>query len=270
MGLPSEIHLCILDFLLPRDLNNARTISLPVREQYPTSIDSDQLLLHAPKITPSHLSIRRYLSGISCVNRQFRRESLQLLYNYAIILEISEHTFWPDGADPCSILRYSKSSREWSWTAVLPGLDLARVRELRIVVEPTDYPGFWWNVRNAMVTFPWPRATMRCLRIDIGEVLDSMAHKPPDEHCIVAWEPAESTVEDVGDMLQVVGDLVVGVERLELNLPGFVKGVGWFEEGVRALEGFLCDGRSQRQRRGRLRGKKARLRGHGGWRSRGV
>ncbi len=55
----------------------------------------------------------------------------------------------------------------------------------------------------------------------------------------MAWEPAESAVEDVGDVLQAVGERVNYVQRLELNLPGFVKGDEWFEEGVRVLREWM-------------------------------
>lgn len=248
MRLPTELRLLVLDHLLPQDPNNARTITFPLRED-PTqpSSDPNQISLQAPEITPSRQSLHSYLSGICCVNHQFRIEFLGLLYTYALVLEISEHTFWPSGCDPCSILAYAESNTQRDWTVVLPGLDFARVRELRLVVEPTDYPGFWINVRNAVATLPWPQPTMKCLRIDIEEVLESMAHNPPDEDCIVAWEPAETTVGDVQDVLRIVGKRVICARRLEINLPGFVKGDEWLEERVRALREWVCGERVEHE-----------------------
>jgi len=244
MRVPSEIRLSILDYLLPRNLDNKRTITFPIREHPNQPPDyCNKVFLHALETTPSRLSLRRYLSGISHVNRQLRLESLQLLYSYAFILEVSEHTFRPDGRDPHAILHYAETNPQWAWKNVLLCLDLTCVRELRLVIEPSDYPGFWPNVRNAMTTFPWPRGTTKCLRIEICEMQDSMAHNPPDFDCIVAWEPVVSTVEDVVDVLQVIGDRVKDVKRFELSLPEFVKGIEWFEEGIRALEVSVCEDR---------------------------
>lgn len=150
MAVPIEIRVHILDYLLPLDRNNSRSITLPTRAcEIDHDFQSKTIFLGLPALdphpelavdtSPSRCALGRYISGIGLVSHQLHAESNKLLHSSTFIIDISEKTFAGQG---CDIYKFVYSPTVWEWNPLLPGLDILRVRELKVCLRPSDHCDF--------------------------------------------------------------------------------------------------------------------------------
>lgn len=152
MDLPIEIRLSIIDYLLPRDRDKSRTITLPTRVCHiEHGAGTNTISLGLPKLdpcllllaadtSPSRFALRRYLFGIALVSHQLHAEFNEVLHSSTFIVDISEKAFSEQG---CAPFRWIYHPTVWEWNQLLPGLDISRVRELKVRLRPSDHDMFW-------------------------------------------------------------------------------------------------------------------------------
>jgi len=161
MDIPIEIRLSILDYLLPRNHDNSRTVTLPTRAcEIDHDAQTNTIVLGIPRLdphpvlavdtSPSRFALRRYLFGIGLVSHQLHAESNKVLHSATFIVDISEQTFTKQG---CHAFRFIYYPTVWEWNPLLPGLDLSHVRELKVRLRPSDHCMFWEYMHDCMRAF---------------------------------------------------------------------------------------------------------------------
>ena len=246
MRLPLELRYSILDFILPLDRYDKKTITLGIRQRRSNEDWRTDRLVLVADISPSRLSLRRFLLGIGLVNRQLHRECNKLFYDRAFVIDISEHTFWESG-DPICMLRYARNNALWEWESLLPGLDLSRIKELRITIEPSDYPGFWPCLQHATKTFclmlDWRLGNDRLERLVIGveETKETMAYRSP----VPLWggEPTDATIDDVRGVVRVFQGLKGHAKKWKITVPGWASKYLSVLDAIADTGGLFCSDR---------------------------
>ena len=229
MAIPIEIRFSILDYLLPFDRNNSRSITLPTRA---CEIDHDAqtktILLGLPALdphpelavdtSPSRFALRRYLSGIGFVSHQLHAESNKLLHSSTFIIDISEKTFAKQG---CDIIKFIYSPTVWEWNPLLPGLNISRVRELKVRLRPSDHCEFWEHMHECMEAFcrtlnqRIDNGGLKKLTIEITNTESTGASNPSASH--FAWLTA--LADNYAGALDLFRRHLGNVQECQVSLP---------------------------------------------------
>lgn len=222
MRLPQELRLMILKYILPTDTDGPSTISLwPFEKEW----RKETYVLDSSDMYPSRFALRRFVKGITMVNRQLYYEAMAVLYAQSFVIRISENTFRPSGADFHCILRTAIEGVNWQWRDLLPGLNLSRVRELKIEIVPSDYPGVWENAYSCLINLcrMIERSTasqgLRKLAIEITETKMSAANYSPVP--MWDWDPEEMTYHDIIFTLDAIGRCLRNVKDCEIRVPNW-------------------------------------------------
>ena len=150
MGLPTEIRLNILEYIFPLNDDGSNSVTFEIYQDQTLEEDvppnTAQCILQ-PR--PSKLGLKRYLHGIARVNKRLHAESMRVLYARSFVLEFADLPF---GIPLSQAFSHDLPSRWW-WTQYpawpgdrdrfIPGLDLGRVKELRIVGRDHDAWNYW-------------------------------------------------------------------------------------------------------------------------------
>jgi hypothetical protein len=205
LRLPMELRLSILKYLLPLDTEGHKTITMRL---YEGLRHRDLANLHVEKTYPSRHALSRYLMGVRMVNHKLHADTLTLLYSRTFIIRITEDSS-PRTYDCRNWFQYAHQYRRNGWRAFLPGLDLARIKALKIQIEPSNCPGTWPGVHRRMDMF------CRMLGRSIGDqelkrlVVEITDTKTSGVELGSRWDdgigaqdPVEATVEDVIGILQ--------------------------------------------------------------------
>lgn len=245
--IPIEIRLSILDYLLPRDRDNSRTIKLPTRA---CSIDHgagiNTLVLGFPQLdpypmfavdsSPSRFSLRRFLSGISLVSRQLHAESNKVLHFSTFIVDISEQTFTINSFAPFQFI-FPPTVREWN--PLLPGLDISHVRELKVRLQPSDHDRFWEYMHDCMralcedLNQRIDGGGLKKLTIEITEGQSTRASEPPG-----SLVPASAN--DVAVILDLLRRHLGNVQKCEIELPVWATGDQGLKASVNETKATVC------------------------------
>lgn len=245
--IPIEIRLSILEYLLPRDRDNSRTIELPTRA---CSIDhgagTNTLFLGLPQLdpysmyavdsSPSRFSLRRFLSGISLVSRQLHAESNKILHFSTFIVDISEQTFSINGFAP---FQFIFPPTVWEWNPLLPGLDISHVRELKVRLQPSDHDTFWEYMHDCMKNFcedlnqRIDSGGLKKLTIEITEGQSTRASEPP-----ASLVPASAN--DVAGILDLLRRHLGNVQKCEIKLPEWATGDQELKALVKETKATVC------------------------------
>lgn len=238
IGLPGELRLSILDYLIPRDAGNRKTITMPLFEGLRHS-EPDNIHIH--DMYPSRLSLRRYLKGIGLVNRQLHNDAMVLLYDRTFIITI--------GIDPkrSSAKCIADYAANWTipmqWQVLLPGLDVARVKELRIQAVPSTKDVTWESIQWRLESFcrilgrNIGEQGLKKVVVDIAEMQKSTPLVPGCE--FIPWisvsnlDPPIATAEDVVRLLQPVWLCLSNVKACEIVVPDWASSDQWVVDAVK-------------------------------------
>lgn len=154
MSLPVELRLRIFSYMLPLARNGTASLIVNIRKQNGKKLGYET--------SPYPYSLRRYLAGIAFVSRTIREECLTVFYDRPLNMKIDTWSFrtidhryrccgsgsasWGFDCEDCT-------QRELVWD-LLPTFDWRRVREFRLMIDPSEnidgfdhvssfYHGFW-------------------------------------------------------------------------------------------------------------------------------
>lgn len=224
IGLPVETRLSILDYLIPRGADNRQTITMSLvdglRHPGPDNI-------HIHDVYPSRQSLRRYLKGIGMVNRQLHADAMVLLYDRTFIIKIGKDPkcSWPQ----CVADHAANWTIPMQWQVLLPGFDIARVKEMRIRAVSSGNNVTWASIQWRLESFchilgrHLGEQGLKKLVVDIADMHES----PPEWSVwqIGPWgpvsvlDPPKATVEDVVRLLHPVWSCLSNVKACEVIVP---------------------------------------------------
>jgi len=219
-----ELRLSILDLLIPRDADNRKAITMSLvqglRQPGPDNI-------HIHDVYPSRQSLRRYLKGIGMVNRQLHDDATVLLYDRTFIIRIGKDPkcSWPQ----CVADHAANWTMPMQWQVLLPGLDIARVKEIRLQAVSSENDVTWasiqWRLESIcrILDKTIGEQGLRKLVVDIADMQES----PPEWSVwqIGPWgpmsvlDPPKATVEDVVRLLHPVWSYLNNVKVCEIIVP---------------------------------------------------
>ena len=123
-------------------------------------------------------SFDRPASAVLAVNRQIHVEASRIMRLLDLVphrIEISDQAFRVKEGEP--MLWAAKHNIDWTWELVFPGDDLSIIKELRITIRPSDYPGFWACLSAATETLCddhlLPRKLPKGLKIELQDMVIS-------------------------------------------------------------------------------------------------
>ena len=252
MSLPTEIRINILEYILPLNKDGSKSITFTI-SQYPITDPSKppNTSKHTWAKSPSTLALKRYLKGISLVNRQLHSESARILYDRIFILEFREFAFLESGEESSLFDARVSVDPPWTWRwgkshpgdrrggDFFPGLHFSRMRELRVVVRPSDAVGYWACVAGSVESLCRalrPRIAgqgLKKLGLVVCEVEQSREHK---YWWCWSWDSAGTQSADVMALLQVPWLYLRGVGKCEVLLPACLSSDGALAEAVSEMK----------------------------------
>ena len=238
IGLPVELRLSILDYLIPRDTGNRKTITMSLVEGLRHSGPDN---IHIHDVYPSRLSLRRYLNGIGMVNRQLHEDAMVLLYDRTFIVRIgkSQKCMWPQ-----CIADYAMNwTIPMQWQVLLPGLDAARVRELRIQAVSGEDDVTWASIQWRLESFcrilgrHSREQGLKKLVVDIA----GMQEYPPERFMweIGPWgpvfvlDPSKAVFEDVVRLSHAIWLYLSNVRACEIAVPEWASRDQWVLDAIK-------------------------------------
>lgn len=254
MGLPVELRLAILDYLIPRDANNMKTITMSLIVGLRHG-DPDNIHIH--DVYPPPLSLRRYLKGVGMVNHQVRKDAMVLLYNRTFIIRISINSMHL--RHQCIADHAANHAVPMQWRLLLPGLDVGRVKELRIQAMPNENLVTWESIQWRLDSFC--RILGKTVRdqgllklvVDFTDMQKSTPLLPlrtinpwiP----VVVLDPPKATVEDVVRLLHPIWLYLRNVKACEVNVPEWASKDQWVLDAIQETKAAIRRSPQERNER---------------------
>lgn len=237
-GLPVELRLAILDYLIPRDANNLKTITMSLIVGLRHG-DPDNIHIH--DVYPSPLSLRRYLKGVGMVNHQVRDDAMVLLYNCTFIIRISINSLHM--RYQCIADHAANYTVPLQWQLLLPGLNIGRMKELRIQATPNENLVTWESIQWRLDGFcriigkTIGDQGLKKLVVDFTLMQKSTPLRPACT--IVPWipvvvqDPPEATIEDVVRLLHPLWLYLSNVKACEIAVPEWASRDQWVLNAIK-------------------------------------
>lgn len=176
------------------------------------------------------------------LNQRFYAQTRRMLYDRTFRISIGECAFY--FRDAAEMAYSAQHSVDWTWIDVFPGLDLSQVLELVIEIAPTDYRGFWYNVKNALEnlcqTELLPRGPIMKLKIELKDMRVSRHWKDSKDRrslsCFTKYQPADARIsarfEDYDAVLEPLKEAMKQAGHSEIILPYWMECRGMKERIV--------------------------------------
>ena len=265
MTLPTDLHLQILEYILP--LPPSGTKSITFYYHLTNLIQLPSVSEYACHSEPSLLALNSYLKGIALVNRQFHQESLRIFYARVFILEFKEASFWEyeDRSLPLIDRHHESLDKRSSgglprWCKahpgdngdLFPGLYFGAIQELRVAVRPSDWKYYWTTLTDSMESLCRalrPKIMgqgLKNLTLDVGEVEVDMEIENLSVQLRRHGRRRKSNKgvharpADVIALLEVMWLYLRGVEKCEVLVPARLLQDKALVEAVTEVKSAVC------------------------------
>lgn len=236
MGIPVELRLKILDYILPRNRDNSRTIAFPtcvrqIDRDFPYTNVAFTLQpnhRHPVDSTPSRLALRRYLLGIGLVSHQLHEESNKVLHSFAFVIKICERSLSAPIYDSFEGMCPGLDRHIWVWNSLLPGLDLSRVHELEIRIQPSENPAFWLLLHRCLEAF-CKKLNERIGADGLRRLMVNILETEPGLHVdrlnvpLIVGEKANAVADDYACALDLVRRILRNMRACIIRVPSWAR-----------------------------------------------